>query len=426
MIAVLVGIFVSFSVIIFLIRKQKNFGLSLIIGACILGIFSLQNISFLDILKTVIKASFYSFDTNEIMPETIDLGLLSTLIFILAKAMQETGAITKLVNSFRNVFPKGGILCVIPAVYGLMPVPGGALNSAPMIDEEGNKYHLTNHQKNLLNVWFRHIWFPIFPISAAMTLICSEKFSNIEIEYLILINIPATCTAILVGFFILRSFLREKTYHTSDTAQKTSGDIRGFIFLLPPILPLFFYSGLQFLNVSQIRAFLIGVTFSIILLFFLTHYSLKDYLNIIKRSVTWKLFIAILGIMIFRDMFELAQANRILIELIGSTAAPAIVIIIVIPFLLGVLTGYNLGAIALSYFLVQPFFIFLEIPILGLTSIIYISSLIGYLISPIHLCNVLSSEYLKTDPTRIYKWFIPAALTILGIQIVFVFVIYTI
>jgi hypothetical protein len=126
--------------------------------------------------------------------------------------------------------------------------------------------------------------------------------------------------------------------------------------------------------------------------------------------------------MIFREMFEVAGANVVIANLLGNLAAPALLMIVLIPFLLGLITGYNLGAIALSYFLVEPFFLVTGISTLGLTSIVFISALMGYLISPIHLCNVLSSDYLKTDPTRIYKWFIPAALLLLVIQVAFVVV----
>jgi hypothetical protein len=99
---------------------------------------------------------------------------------------------------------------------------------------------------------------------------------------------------------------------------------------------------------------------------------------------------------------------------------PALFIVILIPLLLGTLTGYNLGAVALSYPLVESFFTFTGVQLLGLTSLIFMSSLIGYLISPIHLCNVLSSEYLKTDTTRMYKMFLPAAIVLLCIQTLFV------
>jgi len=173
----LLGVILAFIVIIILIRKKLNFGLSLFIGSLIVGVFSLQVISPIDILKAIIEASFYSFDTQQIMTETLELALLMTLIFILAKSMQETGAITKLIDSLRTIFSKGGTLGVIPAVYGLMPVPGGALFSAPLVDKEGDKYGLQKDQKNFLNIWFRHVWFPIYPISSAMILICSIKFS---------------------------------------------------------------------------------------------------------------------------------------------------------------------------------------------------------------------------------------------------------
>jgi hypothetical protein len=128
--------------------------------------------------------------------------------------------------------------------------------------------------------------------------------------------------------------------------------------------------------------------------------------------------------MILREMIKISQMHLLVAEIMHNLAFPALLIVILLPFLLGTLTGYNLGAIALSYPLVEPFFTFTGIHIIGLTSIIFMCSLLGYLISPIHLCNVLSSEYLKTDTTRMYKMFIPAVVTLLIIQIVFVIIVF--
>ena len=412
----LLGVIIAFIVIIVLIRKKFNFGLSLILGSLIVGVFSLREIDPVDIPKAIIEASFYSFKTDQIVTQTIELALLMTLIFILAKLMQETGAITKLIDSLRTFFSKGGTLGVIPAVYGLMPVPGGALFSAPMINEEGDKYHLNKNQKNFLNIWFRHIWFPIYPISSAMILICSEKFSNINIYSLILANVPAFIAIIIIGFILLKKFI------TNAPKQQTNPtkDYSGLKFLLPPIVPLVFYAVLQLFGFPQIRSFLIGVVFSIILVYFITNINRRDYIQALKKSLTWKLGVAIFGIMIFREMFEVSGANVIIADMIGNLPFPAIWMVALIPLLLGSLTGYNLGAIALSYFLVEPFFSFTGISIIGLTSIIFMSSFVGYLVSPIHLCNVLSSDYLKTDTTRMYKMFIPAAVLLLLIHITIV------
>ena len=421
----LIGVIVAFVVIIILIRSKfdffpfiKNyiFGLSLILGSLIIGVFSLQEIKPIEIPKAMIEASFYSFKTKQIVTETIELATLMTLIYILAKLMQETGAIKKLIDSLRTFFSKGGTLGVIPAVYGLMPVPGGALFSAPMIAEEGEKYSLNNNQKNLLNIWFRHIWFPIYPISSAMILVCSVEFSNIDIYTLILANFVSFITSVSIGFILLKKFIK----NVPEQKTKTEKEYSGLIYLLPPVTPLFFYIILQFFGFPQVRSFIIGVMFSIILLYFLTKSKLKEYLVFIKNSFTIKLALAIFGIMIFREMFEVSKANVVIADAISGLAFPAIVIVIIMPLLLGLLTGYNLGAIALSYFLVQPFFGLTNVSILGLTSIIFMGSFVGYLISPIHLCNVLSSDYLKTDTTRMYKIFIPAAIFLLLVQVVFV------
>lgn len=412
----LVGVIVAFIVIIFLIRKKFNFGLSLILGSFIIGVFSLQIIGLEDIGEAIVQATIYSFDENRIYTETIELAILMTLIFVLAKCMQETGAVKKLIDSLRTIFKKGGTLGIIPAVYGLMPVPGGALFSAPTIDEEGNKYKLDQDKKNFLNIWFRHIWFPIYPISSALILITSSKFSNIGIYTIMLANVPAFIATIIIGIIFLKKFIKNAPAQKNDSNKSYSG----LIFIIPPILPVALYAFLQFFGFSEIRAFLIGVLLSIIVVYYLSGINTKEFLEILKKSLTWKLALAIFGIMIFREIFEVSQANIVLKDLIIGLPFPSIWMIVIIPLILGAITGYNLGAVALSYPILVPFFpIELSfVTLVGLTSLIFMSSLIGYLISPIHLCNVLSSDYLKTDTTRMYKMLVPAAISTLIIQII--------
>lgn len=412
----LFGVFIAFAIIVLLIRKKFNFGLSLMAGSIIVGLFSLQKINIIDIPKAFSKALIYDFGNQIFDFSTIELALLLSLIYILAKCMQETGAISKLIDSLRSIFTKGGTLGAIPAVYGLMPVPGGALFSAPTIDEEGNKFKIDQNQKNFLNVWFRHIWFPIYPISSAMILITSSKFANFDISLMILANIPAFIASITIGLYYLKKFIKNSPKQTKSSER----DYSGLVYLLPPILPLVVYGILQIFGVPQVRSFLIGIIFSIILVFYLTDKTKKEYWQILKKSVSINLALAIFGIMIFREMFEVSQANIVLKDIIVSTQIPVLLMVILIPLLLGILTGYNLGAVALSYPILVPFFP-LDISLVtlvGFSSLIFISSVVGYIISPIHLCNVVSSDYLKTDTTRMYKMYIPSALFMLIVQII--------
>ena len=423
----LIGVIIAFIIVIILIRKKFNFGLSLIIGSIIVGVFSLQEIQLIDIPKAMIEASFYSFEKNQIYTSTIELAVLMTLIYILAKLMQETGAIKKIIESLRSVFSKGGILGIIPALYGLMPVPGGALFSAPMIDEEGEKYKLNKNQKNFLNVWFRHIWFPVYPISSAMItlILLTNTYSTeqnlgitIHISFLMLVNIPAFIAMIIIGFFYLRKYIKKP----QNEVKKTKKDPAGLIYILPPILPLFFYIFLINFGFTDYRAFLIGIIFSIILLYFLLKIGRSEYIKLIKKSLTINLALAIFGIMIFRQMITVSGTDILIADTIKSLNIPVILMIVLIPLILGLLTGYNLGAIGLSFPLVSVFFPspMDTITLVGYISLIFISSLVGYLISPIHLCNVLSSDYLKTDTTRMYKMYVPSAIITLLVQILFV------
>ena len=417
----LIGIIIAFIVIIFLIRKKFNFGLSLILGSLIVVIFSLPEINPIEIPKAIGKALIYDYNNKIFDFQTIELAILLTLIYILAKSMQETGAVEKLIKSLRSIFYKGGTLGVIPAVYGLMPVPGGAIFSAPLIDKEGEKYKLNQSQKNFLNVWFRHIWFPIFPVSSAMMLIISSDFANIDIYELIIANFPAFIASIVIGLIFLKFYIK-KTPKPKAAPKK---EYSGLIYLLPPVIPIIVYIiilaiftiiGIENLKDFQRIIFIVGVILSVVFIPYLIKIDWKKYYKILKRSLSFNLAFAIVGIMIFRQMIEASGANEIIAEMIGGLPFHAIFIVIIVPLIMGLITGYNFGAIALSYFLVEPFFEFTGLNIIGFASLIFISSLVGYLISPIHLCNVVSSDYLKTDTTRMYKMYIPAIILLLIVQ----------
>ena len=429
----MIGLILAFIIVIYLIRKKFHFGLSLLIGSIILGIFSLGNIGVSDIAKAILRAIIYDVNTGTATFQTIELALLMILIFLLAKTMKDLGAIDQLIISLKTIFSHTVTIGIIPAIYGLMPVPGGALFSAPMVEKEGKIIGLNKDQSNFVNVWFRHIWFPIYPISSAMILICSKDFTglsyDIELYHIMAANIPSFLFFIIIGYFFLNRFLGKRVKKTRSKEK----DISGLIFLLIPTIPLIFYVFLYALSIIfpvisvpeyQNKVFIIGLIFSFLVLFLISKQSIIVYLKILRKDFSVHIAFAIFGIIIFREMFDTAQVNVILAEIIQNLPFPPLIIIILIPTVLGVITGYNLGAVALSYVLIKPFFDVTGISIIGLTSIVFMSAFIGYLISPIHLCNVVSSDHFKTDTTRMYKIYIPSALVILFIQTFFIITLY--
>ncbi|MDG6218928.1 MAG: DUF401 family protein, partial [Candidatus Thermoplasmatota archaeon] len=317
-----------------------------------------------------------------------------------------------------------GTIAVIPAIYGLMPVPGGALFSAPAVNEEGKRFDLSTNDKNFFNVWFRHIWFPIYPISSTILIIAD--LASLNMYLLIMVNSVSFLSMILIGYILLILKIgiqqRKTSIHSSNTnsnQQKTKKDLSGLRFIFPPLLPLTF-SLLEPIGIPLFTAFTIGVATSIILLFFLASVPWARFNLFLKQAITWKLATIIIGIMIFRDIFEVSGVNITIYSLLELFPFSPLIIIILFPLILGLLTGYLLSGITLSYVLLYPLFDSINISTVGLVSIVFMSGFVGYLISPIHLCNVLSSEYLKTDTTRMYPLYIPASIIVLFIQLFFV------
>ncbi len=304
----LLGALIAFFLVIFLIRKKWNFGISLLIGALVLGLFSLQEIEPIAIPKAFIEASFYSFSNHEFTTGTIELALLLFLIYMLAKTMQESGAIERVISSLKTIFSKTLIIGIVPAIYGLMPVPGGALFSAPMVEQEGSKIGLSQIQKNYVNIWFRHIWFTIYPISSAMILLCSTQMFDINIYDLVIIQIPMFIVMIVIGVILLKRFSQD----TSQDTKPQKRDYAGLIFLIAPILPLVCSAILIPFGITQTRTFLIGVLLSIIFVLIIAKIPLKNWSPILKKGVGWKLPLAIFGIMIFREMFTVAQIDTVI------------------------------------------------------------------------------------------------------------------
>ena len=418
---ILVGTFISFFLIVYLIRKRVNFGFSLLLGSLLLAFFSLTSVPFEQIIFAFLKATIYDVKTGTFVNDTFELAVLMTLIFMLASLMQKTGAIKRLIISLRSLFSKGGTIGIIPAIYGLMPVPGGALFSAPSVKEEGEKFCINKDEHNFMNIWFRHIWFPIYPMSMSILVISGKDFSNISVASLVIANLVSFFVMIIIGLFLLKRLIlkRNDSVKKNNNSRKKK-DKDGLKFLLPPIVPVFFWVFYLIGLTSEKISFIFGVVFGIMLLYFLVNVSGKDFVEHIKSSLTWKYAILIIGIMVFREIFETSTANIVIFNLLETLPIPFFYLLILFPFLLGYVSGYILTGIVLTYPLLVPFFPLTSVTIVGITSIIYISTFAGYLISPLHLCNVLSSDHLKTDTISMYRIFVPAAILMLIIQITFI------
>lgn len=132
---------------------------------------------------------------------TVSIVLGTFGIMLLSQLYKETKLINRMSESLSRIINNPKIVIgVLPAVLGLLPVAGGALMSAPLVDSEAEKLELKPERKAYLNLWFRHTIFPVYPIS--QFLIITAALTGMTVTSLVLRQIPVVVVMVLVGYVI--------------------------------------------------------------------------------------------------------------------------------------------------------------------------------------------------------------------------------
>ncbi|MHB8809880.1 MAG: DUF401 family protein, partial [Desulfobulbaceae bacterium] len=120
-------------------------------------------------------------------------------------------------------------LVLIPAIIGLVPMPGGALFSAPLVGETLREKEFPPPWKAAVNYWFRHVfeyWWPLYPV-----VIVSLSMFSLRSWQFFALQIPFTLVSLLAGWFIL---LRRHVHALADEVRPERGtDSRLLAVLLP-------------------------------------------------------------------------------------------------------------------------------------------------------------------------------------------------
>jgi hypothetical protein len=113
--------------------------------------------------------------------------------------------------------------------------------------------------------------------------------------------------------------------------------------------------------------------------------------------------------MLFKETMENSGAVKNLSQFFIKEGIPVFPILFLLPFLTGLLTGLTVGFVGSTFPLI--------ISIAGNTSIgaisfAFASGFLGVLLSPVHICLILTREYFRADLWGIYKMMIPATIIV--------------
>lgn len=387
----------SFAVMIFMVAKGMDVGFSLFAGAFLLLI-----------LSGLGRSEWFSVARNTVLdPSTHQLTTAICLVWLLGTVLRQTGALENIGRTLAKVTGNSKrALALSASVMGLFSVSGGAILSAPLIDELGNHLRLDPAGKTAANIVFRHVWYPIFPIYNC--LILASTTTGVPVTELTKLGIPVSLVGFFFGYWILLA--RHKTSKGSSSGVGGPASSRE---RLGALLDFFYNMTPVFLAVFLILVPKLGYGPSL---------SLGVLAGLMRGTrglpnaplTVWSRFIAALkgfrwqialigpGTVFLRESLELSGAAEALVGQIVASSLPIGPVAVALCFLMAYATGSNLAALALGLAVVLP--LLPETKTLpGRVFLLFISTATGYYVSPLHLCLLLSKEYFGAHLFATYR-----------------------
>lgn len=376
--------------LIFLLLKFKlDLGLTMLVGSVFSAIlFKMTPYNF---LKSVVDAI--------LEPSTVELVGVVLLILVLGEILRKKGSMERLVASLQTLIPFPRLVLVLPSsIMGLLPMPGGALFSAPMLEATSEKFNLSPERKTFLNFWFRHTWEYIWPLYPG--LVMTAALWKMPVQNLIRAWFPATILAIAIGtIYILLTIPKIKE------DGKFNNKMGSLLFLLSSLWEIILVIILTFfLNVPILVSMGVITFLSLIVL----KINLKEKITLVMKSISFKTALLLISVMIFKKTL---QNSNIFDDISGSMNFHGIfsfLSLFILPFIIGFLTGMNQAYVGIAFPILTPI-IGTPSPNLNLLLFSYMSGFIGTFFSPSHFCLSLSAQYFKANFKEVLKiMFIPA------------------
>ena len=122
----------------------------------------------------------------------------------------------------------------------------------------------------------------------------------------------------------------------------------------------------------------------------------------LKDSLTIGLLLAVVVIMGFKKVLESSQAVMGLSTYLSSSGIPAWMVAILIPLSIGIITGVTIAPMGISFPILIP--LFKDDPnFLSYMMLAFASGVAGDLLSPFHLCLILTKDYFQADLKGVYR-----------------------
>ena len=390
----LVKTLVVLAVLVVLLRRKVYLGTVMAVGSLLLAVLYLTP-------PRLFLAGVYR---ALLAPRSIEMTAILVFTMIMENVLRKTGTLKRMVTSLAELLSDGRlIMAAMPAMIGLLPSPGGAVFSAPMVNEAAAGTGISADQKAFINYWYRHIWEYVSPLYPGIILV--SGLTGLQYSRLSLANLPFALS--VVGWGALFCFSGVGPVRIGR--EQKAGRWKAFGVFLLAVAPILVTLVLVvILKVNPVPA-MGGV---VVLLYLLHRYSPAKVRESLRESVSLKAVLLVLGIMVFQETLQVTGALDGVSRFFTGSGLPPLLILVTIPFLAGLMTGLTIAYVGITFPLLLPL-MGGATPSLGLIALAFGSGFAGVMLSPLHLCLVLTREYFNADMARVYRrlW-VPSALVL--------------
>ncbi len=388
------GVIISIFLIIYLIRNKWKMYWVLLIAIAVLAI---TNSSTGSENLAILYHSLTSYTAFYLVSMVVAIVLMGHL-------HQEIGAMQQLVDNLRYlVRDPRALLMIFPATISLFStVPGGAIISAPMVEETGQKLNMSPTELAMSNMVYRHLIVLITPFNSSLVL--ASGITGISIAGYLGFTVPVIAIVFLIATIIL--FYRYPRSSIEESEPREKGRTK-------PALAAVLTSAAPYL-LAMVLGLAFGVFFPLALLagiavcFFINlpvegkTEALRSRFLILLKGFNWPIALSTLTIVVYKDFMLEAESFQQAVFFLVEQGLPLMVLIVVLPFITGFITGNNTASLGIALPVLIPF-LGPEMFSVRYFGIIYLSSYAGYFGSPVHLCTYLTNEYFKTPLYSLIK-----------------------
>lgn len=378
----ILAVIIGFTFIPILTKKKVSISYSILISALVMILISGLGINFIgEILKSTI-----------LDPKKIGQYLTVVEIGVLGVLLKKYGFIQTIIEKLNRVVPNKKLqLMFVPALIGLLVVPGGAIISAPFIDKIGDELDIEKSRRAIINLVYRHISMNIMPYSNGL-LLMALLLPQVSVYNVIAFNLIFVVIYVILGYFV---YIRNIKYE--KTEAKEGSVLENFLQLAIYTSPIYFA---VILNMVFNIPFFIGVLANVLILYLLRPKKtiIKDFIAGINVNV----FLTILGVYLIQaTISNFPDFNRMLESLLSNPNT-------LIPSIIGISTFFGLatGFSPASLGVIIPVIGGMTLSLTRMTALAHIAfawSFVGYFFSPLHLCQLFTVEYMKVDNVEVYK-----------------------